>query len=373
MGKLKWIAKSFEVWLPATVLLFALQTVGAQTKPDLTKPFKKCRVYGSNYSLLQKIASDNDNNFILQNGNNKLTSINTDTNLENWIFESGGTIESDLLADKGTLTFVTSAVDKDGKNFFLNSLSLKTGITNWQRKIGVYSSIKFVNPSDGDLMFLLTDTNSIIAVSKQDGMIRWNKNFPGATSLVKSLQKEEIGILEQDALLRVSAQTGNTTDRFTLKNRGVTEILSDENHILLGFSTGEVIKLQRAPKNKTDWKIKTGGGISKLIKIQDNILVASLDNFIYLFSSESGKLRWKRRVGGRISIPPLIVGESFAVIVNENNNVASVINLNDGKIVNLIEIEAENGFSGSPTILGNYLILQTYKGMYLLVNGSENC
>jgi hypothetical protein len=83
-------------------------------------------------------------------------------------------------------------------------------------------------------------------------------------------------------------------------------------------------------------------------------------------------LKWKRRVSGRIKIKPLLFG-GYTVVVTDGDNSVSIISLRDGRVVNKIDLEADNYFSGQPIVLGNYLIVQTYKGVFFFVNGTESC
>ena len=367
------------VWLGVAVVfcLVFFETVQAQEgKLDLTKPFKKCRVYGED-AHLQIVASDNEQHLILQTKDSNFYSFDLKANLENWRFQSGGKIEASAVLDENNLYFISSVVNETKQeSFLLNSLSLKTGITRWQRKLNSYTKAELLKLSDRNLVFIIGDNRYLFAARKTDGdMYRQPLDLTSRILSVTSLPEEQIAILTADGFARVSVETGEIREKIILRKETVFESTSvlDENFFLLGNSVGEILKLDVAGnKERVFWKVKTGGSISGLLKIENEVLATSLDNFIYLFSLDSGKLKWKRRVSGRIKIKPVLFG-GYVVVVTDGDNSVLIVSLRDGKVVNKIELEADNYFSGQPVALGNYLIVQTYKGIFFFVNGSESC
>ncbi len=352
-------------------------------KPDFRKPFKKCREFGVKNGRSIVIASDNDSQLIILNNASSLISIDPFTKLEDWRTEIRGELLPVTVSDKDSLFFIanletntklnTSDEVKKEKGFTLNSISLKTGITRWQKIIDGSQQTEIKIFQHQYLLFITVDNKILSAFEKADGTLRWNKTFPDSISSLGSTIATDIKVLTENQLFRIRADTGEIVEEIRVENNSAKHSVLKENYLILGNSAGEVIKIvQSKGKSRISWKIKTGGSISNLTALSGGVLATSLDNFMYLFSPESGKIKWKRRVNGRISHSPLIF-DNFAIVINSADNAATVISLQDGKVVNQLQIEGENYFSGISLVFKNFLILQTLKGIYLFSNTDAEC
>ncbi len=348
----------------------------SQEKPAFDKPFKICRTFGKSSGKAQIIASDNNTNLIFSNEDNFLISINPETNLENWRSQAGGKINPTLISDTVTesVYYLSSFEDESQKTIYtLNSISQRTGITNWQKKLGGYANIKLFENSDGKLLYLSAGSQNILAIQKNDGNINWTINIQPRIISLDTLINDQLGILTEESILKVSNRNGKILGETKIKKNPISNSIKNRSYLLLGYPNGEFIKISTVEKvSSIIWKIKAGGGISSLIEIENETLVSSLDNFLYLYSTESGKLKWKRRVSGRINIKPL-VSEKFAIVLSSTDNIASIIELGGGKVVNQINIEDGNYFSDEPFILGKFIIFPTFRGIYLFINSDLNC
>jgi outer membrane protein assembly factor BamB len=344
-----------------------------QGKPDLTKPFKKCWSYGAGNGLSRIAASDNESRIILTNDEFKLVSIDLRTKRENWITEAGGYLGDYAASDSNNLFFLTSFVDRNkSKIFTLNSISLQTGITVWQRRLTDYSSVRLYSSQDKTRIFLISGDKLLLLVNKIDGSIQWKKEFADPVISLESVSENDLNILTGSRLYRVSAQDGAVLSEWKFNGKPFIKAILKNDYVFWGYPTGEVAKSDAGNRREILWKVKTGGSISELYELNDGVLVASLDNFLYLFSKVNGDIRWKRRVSGRINIKPLIYG-NFAIVLSSADNLAIIIDLSDGKVVNQISVEDDNYFLGQPLIVGNQLVLQTYRGVYFFVNSNLSC
>ena len=371
-----------KIFLNCLILLIALfecggiaigqEKSGRMNKPNLAEPFKRCRVFGGNTGLTRILASDNEFNVIFTNDNFWIISLNPDTNLENWKTQTGGKLEGEAVSDETNLYFLTSFENESGeKNYTLNSISSKTGITSWQKKLTTSNIFSLNQSKNRDLLFLKIGEKSLTAVSKDSGEIRWTKEFTTSLVTVDTSKPAHLGIVLEDRLIRISTASGNVLDETKLKKSPVTSSVINGSYFLLGYSNGEIRSVS-AGENEVLWKIKTGAGISGIAEYEEQALVTSLDNFIYLFSLSGGKLKWKKRVAGRINFKPLILGD-FALVVNTGDNSTSVIDLRDGKVVNQISLEQDIYFSGQPFVIGSYIVLQTSKGLQMFANTNNEC
>ena len=351
------------------------QAAAAQSKLNLSEPLKKCMVYGGGNGLTRIVASDNEQNLLLTTDNLSFVSLNADSNTESWKSLSGGKLESEI-TDGENLFFVASfETESQRKSYTLNSVSRKTGITNWQLRLNEHSRVKLNPVDDHGLLFLTIDNRSITAVRKEDGKIFWTKEFSdNVVTIAKSeINPQELYIISENGLKRVSIKDGELIEELKFKKGEIGTALVGKDYVLSGYPTGEIAKTSITDgQNDVLWKIKAGAGISGLAAHQDEVLVTSLDNFIYLYSVASGKLRWKKRVAGRINVKPQIYGD-LAIVVNSGDNSMSVLELGDGKIINQLQLEQETYFTGQPVISGRYVILQTSRGIYFYTNAGAVC
>lgn len=371
-------------WFFLLIAILSGGTVSSKEleKPDLSKPFKKCWEYSIKNERSLAVASDNELQLIISNGNS-LISIDPITKLENWKSEISGELIPKTISDKESLFFITMFESKNDpeldykekreENITFNSISLKTGITKWQQKISRNQQLEIKSIYHKDIIFITDDNKTLFAIQKKDGVMRWKKGFSSLISSLEVALPMDIKVLTGNHLFRLNAETGVVLEEIKVGDNSAKNFIIKEDYIITGDAVGNVTKfITEKGKSGISWKVKTGGSISNLISLEEDILVTSLDNFLYLFSSEKGKLKWKRRLNGRISLRPLMF-DNYAVVVNSSDNIAIIVDLRDGKVVNQIQIEDENYFSASPLILRNFLIFQTLKGIYFFSNTDVSC
>jgi len=345
------------------------------------EPFKQCRIDGNSRSETSRIfASDNDNNIILFNGNSVLISTNLESGFENWKQQTGGKPQLPALIDENSLFFLTVTKNSNGQppKFILNSVSLKTGIANWQKVFENSENLRILTISDSSAVFVQTENSTVQAVLKTDGKPLWTRKFAESwLAFDESTRNGQIDLLTPANLLKISTDEGLIGGKYNLPKalQGSPPILKTlrGKAVVIGLSTGEILKLgSYRERSEIQWKIKTGGSVTGIVEVGENILVTSLDNFIYLFSVERGNLRWKKRVSGRIVSEPLTF-EGHAFIQSVGDNIASIIDLKDGKRVNQIRLEDDVFFSGEPFQVGKFLILQTTHGIRFFANQRSAC
>jgi hypothetical protein len=89
--------------------------------------------------------------------------------------------------------------------------------------------------------------------------------------------------------------------------------------------------------------------------------VASLDNFVYKFSSAGTRL-WKRQLPGRISSQPLMTNTD-ALFMPLSSSAGVVLELRDGRPVNSLPTGLEITSSASPIAVGEVVLLTTQQGL----------
>lgn len=98
-------------------------------------------------------------------------------------------------------------------------------------------------------------------------------------------------------------------------------------------------------------------------------MVASLDNFVYLFSLNAGRHLWRRQLPGRIAAPPVTASDG-ALFTPLSSDSAIVLSLRDGKPVNKLLIGEENSSTASPISAAEFVFVTTPHGLLAFAGSS---
>jgi hypothetical protein len=113
--------------------------------------------------------------------------------------------------------------------------------------------------------------------------------------------------------------------------------------------------------------------VQAVVSVSEGLLVASLDNFVYLYSLNGTRL-WKRQLSGRISSQPFTTTEG-ALFTPLSSSAAVVLGLADGRPVNSLPTEDELTTSAAPIAIGDAVFVTTQHGLLAFAqpkNGSKN-
>ena len=106
-----------------------------------------------------------------------------------------------------------------------------------------------------------------------------------------------------------------------------------------------------------------------VVRVGDELLVASLDNFVYKYTL-NGRRLWKRRLPGRISSQPLMAGAE-ALFTPLSSPAGVVLELRDGRPVNSLLLGEEITTSASPIAVGDAVLLTVDSGLVAFMRPRE--
>ncbi|HEY9704781.1 MAG TPA: PQQ-binding-like beta-propeller repeat protein, partial [Allocoleopsis sp.] len=283
----------------------------------------------------------------------------------NWKTESNGIVEEVKQTSDQNLIFISSYKgEKKNNKFYINSISLNTGITNWIKET---SLIKVIQATEKDNALILSDgLQKISGLDLKTGANLWENTLDEKLLLANNSSNQTLLLLTYKNLYGINTSNGRilTKNELPYPNSYVPNYLVElDSSIFIGGSDGKVIKLSKIFR-KPIWKYKTGGSISSLIITNNRLLVSSFDNFVYLLNIRNGKLMWKKRMEDRVDIKPIIYNNS-AFISSTSGIKVSIIDLSEGKLINQIQLEEGSYSTGSPLILESGILLPTNKGLYL--------
>ncbi len=370
----------------AFILTILIPTISAQKADQLPIPpllYRFCSIYPTaDYNF--EFASDNAWNLFVPYQNGNLISINGQTLQKLWETNLGGDIVSKTLTIGSKIFIVTHSKPRQSiepdlefeKNqnqtakFILHSLDKLSGIAEWQIELDG-SGQTFLHSYTNDII-VLAGSGETYSVSKFNGKVNWQQKLKAEISAVPYTFANKILIGTQAKLVyTLSLDDGLITNQVILPEVATVVITNATGDaVITGDKKGNLrsVKMNGQVQN---WHSRQGAEISAISKTRFGLLVASFDNFVYLFEEKKGNIIWKRRTAGRVVTMPGVTDDYF-IAVSVNEPTATVINPFDGRILNRITLENGNFFSGTSIRLNKLLFFATRNGIVSFSTNSEN-
>ena len=293
-----------------------------------------------------------------------MVSLNSSDGRLNWKSDTGGEISASPIADDRGIYVASeygdvASVSRMTKGA-LRALGQESGVTRWMRtlpapirgSLAVSATTLFGGAGDG----------TVYAIDKQTGLTRWSTRYSGAFASQPILSGALLFIGSDDGSLHALDQvTGKAAWSYRTHGpiRGPVAVISG----VVYFGSGDAYAYAVSESTgKLLWRSRTGAAVQSVAGTGEGVLVASLDNFVYLFSLNRGRRIWKRQLSGRISSQPLTATDG-ALYVPLSSNSGVVLALRDGKQVNTLPIGEDNSIGASPIGVGNLVLLTTIRGL----------
>jgi outer membrane protein assembly factor BamB len=202
----------------------------------------------------------------------------------------------------------------------------------------------------------------VYAVRKKTGDIAWitQHSAPFASHPVIFGPNLYIGS-NDGTLFSLNQSTGKINWRYRTRGaiRGQATVV--KGVVFFGSADGYVYAV-RETDGRLRWRRRTGAGVQTVAFAENGVLVASLDNFVYLLSFNEGDRLWKRLLGGRIAAEPLTSPDGV-LFTPLSSSAGVVLDLRDGKQLNSIPIGEDNSLAASPIVAGKVLFVTTRHGL----------
>jgi outer membrane protein assembly factor BamB len=279
-----------------------------------------------------------------------------------WKSDSGGELSASPTADDRGV-YVATEYEKglSGANRgTLRALGKEAGVTLWMRTLQV--------PLRGALVvgeknvFGGAADGRVYAFDKRTGMTIWVSEYSATFSSQPALAGSRLYIGNEDGtLLAINQADGRVAARYRTKGpiRGRVAVASGV--VYFGSGDGYAYAVREARFDLL-WRRRTGAGVQSVAIVDNGLMVASLDNFVYLFSLNSGRHIWRRQLPGRIAAAPITAPDG-ALFTPLSSDTAIVLSLRDGKPVNQLSIGEENNSTASPISAAELLFVSTPHGL----------
>jgi len=340
--------------------------VGDQTKPSkevsLSEPLTIGWRYDTPATLNLTPASD-DERVYLPLAEGVVVSLQGATGQLNWRAEMGGELSASPVADN-QMVYVASETGKPEAGVrratgALRALGREAGVTQWMRtfEMPLRGALTLANGK----LFAASSNGRVYSFDSKTGAVRWFYNYGKPFNAQPVVSDSRVYIGSEDGNL-LAFDEANGKLLWFYKTRGAVRgpVANGDDQVYFGSDDGHVYAVG-ASNGKLKWRSRLGAGVQAVAKVGNDLLVASLDNFVYKFSSAGTRL-WKRQMPGRISSQPLM-GRSEALFTPLSGSAGVVLELRDGKQVNTLPVGEEISNSASPIAVADAVLLTTESGL----------
>ena len=281
----------------------------------------------------------------------------------NWRSEVGGELSASPVADDRAV-YVASETGKPETGTrratgALRALGREGGVTQWMRTLAMplRGSLTLANGK----LFAGGSDGKIYAFDSKGGELRWSYDYgqPINSQPVVSHGRVYIGS-EDGNLLVLDEATGKLLWSYRTKGPVRGPVANGAEMVYFGSGDGYVYAVN-AGNGRLVWRKRTGAGVQAVVRVGDELLVASLDNFVYKFSITGTRL-WKRQLPGRISSQPLMTPLE-ALFTPLSSPAGVVLELRTGRQVNSLSMGEDNSSSAAPIAVGDVVLLTTEHGL----------
>ncbi|MGH9873229.1 MAG: PQQ-binding-like beta-propeller repeat protein [Pyrinomonadaceae bacterium] len=379
-GNRKRTVRLAAIWLFVLTTLLPLSLAQTNDKPnahskvsdrvDFSQPFTISWKYESNFTLNLTPAFDEERIYLPLAGGTVVSLMGASGQL-NWRSEMGGELSASPVADQRAV-YVASETGKPESGVrratgALRALGREGGVTQWMRTLAM--------PLNGSLtlghgkLFGGGSDGKIYAFDSANGQARWAYDYGAPFNSQPVVSDSHVYIGSEDGnLLALDEETGKLLWHYRTKGAVRGAVANGNDVVYFGSGDGYVYAVN-ATNGRLIWRKRTGAGVEAVVRAGDGLLVASLDNFVYKFSLAGARV-WKRRLPGRISSRPLVT-QLGALFMPFSSSSGVVLELRDGKQINLLPTGEEIATSASPIAVGEVVLLTTEHGLLAFATPRE--
>ena len=280
-----------------------------------------------------------------------------------WKTDIGGELSASPTADERAV-FVAS--ESGGEklpsraNGALRALGRQGGITSWMRTLPMPIQ-GYLVASDENLYGGSAD-GRVYAIKKRTGDVVWIMQHSAPFSSHPTIYGAKLYIGSDDgSLYALDAKTGRVYWKYKSHGAIHGKAALVDGVVYFGSNDGYVYAL-RESDGRLRWRRRTGGSVQTVTETPSGILAVSLDNFVYCLLFKNGDRLWKRQLAGRIAAEPLTASDG-ALFTALSTSVAVVLDVVDGKQINILPLGEENSITAAPIAAGKMLLVTTRHGV----------
>lgn len=329
---------------------------------DLAQPLTVAWRYDSNQTLNLTPAFDSERVYLPLVGGT-IVSLKAENGQLNWRSEMGGDLSASPVADDSRIYVASETGKPEGgarrATGALRALGREGGVTQWMRTLAMplRGSLTL---SDGRL-FASSDDGKVYAFTANTGELTWTYDYGYPFQGQPMVADGRVYVGSEDGtVVTLDANSGNPLWR--LKTKGPVRGPVAHHRGVVFFGSGDAyVYAVNAQTGKLLWRKRTGAAVQAVVQVGEDLLAASLDNFVYKFSLTGARL-WKRQLPGRISSQPLLAGDG-ALFTPLSSAIGVVLELRDGRQVNSLPVGEEITTSASSIAVGDTVLITSEHGL----------
>ncbi|MEP6818142.1 MAG: PQQ-binding-like beta-propeller repeat protein [bacterium] len=337
---------------------------------DFSQPLTLSWRYESNLTLNLTPAFDDERIYLPLAGGIVVSLIGASGQL-NWRSEMGGELSASPVADQRGVYVASETGKPEGgtraATGTLRELGREGGLTQWMRTLAMplHGALTLANGK----LFGGGSDGKIYAFDSANGEARWFYDYGAAFNSQPVVSGSRVYIGSEDGnLLALDEGTGKLLWHYRTKGAVRGAVANANDIVYFGSGDGYVYALN-ATTGHLLWRKRTGAGVEAVVRAGEELLVASLDNFVYKYSLTGARL-WKRRLPGRISSQPLVTPRA-ALFMPFSGSAGVVLELRDGRQINLLPTGEEIATSAAPIAVGDVVLLTTEHGLLAFAQPRE--
>lgn len=341
-----------KILLLLTIFILSFNGLSGQTPPF---PLTKCWEFKSDLLLFDKIASDNNNSIILPLNNSEIITLDK-TGKTIWNSEIGGNLISNITSNKDKI-FYALQKENQPNSFIIRSLSIETGLTIWEKSIGIDKNVEKINIVNNNKELIIIVENSYLFLLNfiNGETIRSNKIEATSTSSIEMFNNNLYLVNNKNELIEYSLKDNTKRLIFQLKEAVSQIFVSKNGRIFIVNILGQITQINPVTLKK-DWIVRVGANVNSVTEYEENYLIPSIDNYVYYVSSKNGRFIWRKRADGRID--GLLIKEPLQYALTVINGQTTIfLELSKGRTINQIILPEGAFFTRKPFLLGKLLIL----------------
>ncbi len=347
------------------------------------------------------VASDKSNLFYGSGG--KIISIDVKTNDKNWETDLGGGSFDVLYVHEKFIYAVGKVIENDntdnigkkGSERVLTALDRITGVTLWQTKLVVTATINAKDANNAndakdtedtkinsetdieylkiylyafkDYIILVSGNAAVHVFSRSEGLLITRKTLNAELSAPPVFERERVYIGTRDRrIFEVSLENLDADEKIRQVRTTPQTIIFEPagGRLIFGDDQGRLTFINKSGKSRT-LGFQAGGAITSVERTDLGILIASMDNFLYLFSADGERLVWKKRLAGRIQAAPLVSRKQVLVTTIEARD-GMLIDLRSGRLIKKITLPEGDFLIGGALPASDFAIWRTLKGFIFI-------
>ncbi len=258
--------------------------------------------------------------YLLKN-NGALYAISRTTGRVSWKRKLGALAAASPACANGTIFSVMLKRSKHVNAGRIIAVSARSGRTRWSRRLPSRSESSPL--VDGHRIFIGTEDGTVLALRASDGRVRWKARAAGAVKGALALDAGKLYFGDYGGKVH-AIRRSNGAKVWETSPSGGRLGLGDGNfystaavrygRVYIGSTNGDVYSFSSADGSLA-WRKGTGGyvyaspAVGEVRGGRPTVFIGSYDGHFYALDARTGRPRWVRRLGTKISGAASIIGD----------------------------------------------------------------